>query len=51
MIRLGYWGAFIVAPIRIAFLPVSDQAGLRFQVLRAVLESLLTESVVSRGEL
>jgi hypothetical protein len=48
-------GAFIVAPIRIAFLPTSDQAGLRFQVLQAGLALLsgksLSESVVSRGVL
>jgi len=49
--QAGFLGALVVAPIRIAFLPVPDQAGLRFQVLRADRASLLSKSVVSRGEL
>jgi hypothetical protein len=53
--QAGFLGALVVASIRIAFLPVSDGASLRFQVLRAVLASLLgkslSELLVSRSVL
>jgi len=61
MIRLGFWGAFVVAPIRIAFLPVSKYRLLTVRPLgpdligavkvreRRSCNDLLSESVVSRG--
>ena len=46
--QAGFLGALIMAPIRIALLPVSGQAGVKFPALRAGIGSALSEAVVSR---